>query len=397
MRVLHIYPLFPLSPARSSNGITQSIYALSKELVRRGHQVDVFAADAVDLTKKISSCPEKANIDGINVHYFHSIANFRTFFVTPQIVRSLHARVSDFDLVHIHDLRTFQGPIGGGFARQKRVPYLLQAHGSVPKSERYAYRYLYDGLFGIKLARNASQLVALSVLEGLQYESLGVTPDKIAIVPNGIDTSLYDAKVADGSFKRQLKLNSSTRVFLYLGRLHLIKGLDYLLKAAAILKAKGASNISIVIAGPDEGFGPYLKREMYASSISSFTHLMGPLYGNEKLEALSEADAIVLPSRQELFPIAILEAYAAGKPVIAADIPPLRELVHDHRTGLLFRRGSPESLAEAILEFAGNPAEAARMGREGRMIVDNRYTITRVASRLESLYRECVRRGVDSF
>ncbi|MDE3192508.1 MAG: glycosyltransferase family 4 protein [Chloroflexota bacterium] len=111
-----------------------------------------------------------------------------------------------------------------------------------------------------------------------------------------------------------------------------------------------------------------------------------------KTEAYARATVLVMPSEHETFGHTYLEAWAAGRPVIAGDIPPLREVVRDGVDGL-HARNDPVEVARAILRILGDPAAARRMGEAGRERLRERWTWERIAERTEKVYEEAVARG----
>ncbi len=92
----------------------------------------------------------------------------------------------------MHNYRSFQNIAVAHYAKKSGVPYVLQAHGSLPKiMGKQRLKWLYDVLFGYRLLKNASKVIALTPFEAQQYIDFGVPEEKIEIIPNGIDLSRY--------------------------------------------------------------------------------------------------------------------------------------------------------------------------------------------------------------
>jgi glycosyltransferase involved in cell wall biosynthesis len=107
------------------------------------------------------------------------------------------------------------------------------------------------------------------------------------------------------------------------------------------------------------------------------------------------ADIFVLPSRSEAFPNAVLEAMAAGLPIVASDVGGIPELVENGRTGLLVRAGQPKALADGLCELMADPARAARLGETARSVAQARYSFDRMVGAFEEIYlTQLARRGL---
>jgi glycosyltransferase involved in cell wall biosynthesis len=116
----------------------------------------------------------------------------------------------------------------------------------------------------------------------------------------------------------------------------------------------------------------------------------GPLYGRDKLSAYVDAEVVVLPSRYETFPNVALEAYACAKPVIASNVEAIPDIVLHGETGLLFRAGDEKELASALAHLLENPKEAEKMGRNARKLAEEKYSIDKIAVKLEKIYEEVI-------
>ncbi len=115
------------------------------------------------------------------------------------------------------------------------VPYILQAHGSIPIFGRKKRKLLFNAFFGNRILKNASRVIALSRVEKVHFERIGIPDYKIVIVPNGIDLFEYSNLGTLGSFKNKYKIGDERKIVLYIGRIHETKRIDLLIRAFAIL------------------------------------------------------------------------------------------------------------------------------------------------------------------
>jgi glycosyltransferase involved in cell wall biosynthesis len=313
-------------------------------------------------------------------------------FITPQLALFAREEIKSFDIIHLHEYRTFQNIVIHHHARKHDIPYVLQVHGSLPRIGAWRrLKSIYDVLFGYRLLRDASKVIALTRVEAEQYRSMGVPEEKISIIPNGIDLSEYADLSPKGSFKKKFGIPEDKKIILYLGRIHKIKGIDFLIKAYAYLKNKmNFKDAVLVIAGPDDGYLSEAKALAYTLGVSDSVMFVGPLYGGDKLAAYVDSDLYVLPSRYEIWGLTVLEAYACGKPVIASNVAGLKDLVLNNETGLLFEAGNFKQMAEKMLYLLTDKDKAMEIGKKAKMIVEAKFSIKIVIDMLEGLYKEAV-------
>ncbi len=213
----------------------------------------------------------------------------------------------------------------------------------------------------------------------------GLPPARYTVIPNGIDAESF---ARDEQARRRLReqwgLSSGQVLLAYVGRLDYEKGTDVLLSAASHLAARG-SPIHLVIAGD----GPQRRQvENFIAHGEGGRQCRYLGHVQDVRGVLSAADLLVMPSRWEGFGLAAAEAMACGLAVIASDVPALRELVTQGRTGLLVEPGEVVPLAEAIVHLSANAAARATMGQAGRRHVTQKYPLAAMIQAHERLYLE---------
>ena len=161
-----------------------------------------------------------------------------------------------------------------------------------------------------------------------------------------------------------------------------IKGLDVLIAAAAKIVAR-VPDARFVIAGE----GPERESTLLQVRKLGIENCFEFLGHRDDVPALlAEADLFVLPSRSEAFPNAVIEAMAAGLPVVATHVGGIVELVQPERTGVLVPSEDPEALAAAVLNLMARPDRANALGRTARQAIDRRYSLSSMVSQFEELY-----------
>ncbi|MHA1833646.1 MAG: glycosyltransferase [Candidatus Baldrarchaeia archaeon] len=390
MKILQVCPKFHHSVA---SGSTKVAYCISKELARRGHSVTVYTSDMKDKYTIIDHGVEEK--DGVKVHRFQSVGTIATretkIFVTPTIIPNLKKGTRSFDVIHIHEYRSFQGIVVHHYAKKYNVPYVLQAHGSLPRI--VAWRRLkwgYDVLFGYRLLRDASKVVALSRVEAQQYKAMGVPEEKIAIIPNGIDLSEYADLPPKGSFKKKFNIPKDRKIILYLGRIHKTKGIDFLIRAYTHLKNEmNFKDAILVIAGPDDGYLNETKVLANSLGVCSSITFTGFISNKDKLGALVDADVFVTPSFYG-FPMTFLEACVAGTPIITTSLGDVLEWI-DRNVGFVVQP-TPHDLAEAIYRIISNNDLRKKFSGNCIKVVRSNFLLEKVVERVEKVYEEVVER-----
>ncbi|MCL0087920.1 glycosyltransferase [Dehalococcoidia bacterium] len=387
MKILVVSPTFP---PRRFGGITAVSYNLAKSLVKRGHDITVYTTDINDRCSRIPDIKGVKKIDGINVHYFKNLSNSLAsdrFFLPLGFVGRVKKELKNFDIIHIHDFRSFQAIAVHHYARKYGIPYVLQAHGSLPRiMSRQVLKQVYDNLWGYRLLKDASKVIAVTNTEAEQYKSMGVSEDKIEIVPNGIDLAEFDNLPQRGEFRKKWGINDSQKVILYLARIHKIKGPHLLAKAFAEL-LRNLNNVKLVIAGPNDGYLPSLKKLVTDLEISNKVLFTGPLYGEDKLKAYVDADVYVLPSSHEIFGVSILESLGCGTPVIVTDRCGIADVI-DGRAGLVVPYDK-DQLRDAVLHMIGNDKLRREFGEKGRLLVRERFNREKIAEQMGNIYVSC--------
>jgi glycosyltransferase involved in cell wall biosynthesis len=389
MKILQVIPVF----SALFGGPVTVVRSICKELSKR-HEVIVYTTAAVDKRRDFKDFPVEDESEGYRVVYFPRILKISGFNISPAMEKTLRESISRYDAVHLHSWRHFQDIIVHRYAKKYNVPYILQTHGSLPRvMVKRTLKWIYDISFGSKLLKDASKVVALSYTEAEQYKAIGVSEEKIAIIPNGIDLSEYAELPPKGSFKKKFNIPDDKRIILYLGRIHKIKGIDFLVKAYAyLINEMKCRDAILVIAGPDDGYISEIKSLVQSLDISNSVLFVGALYGEDKLAAYIDSEVYVLPSRYETFPMTLLEAYACGKTIVASKVGGLRDLVSNGETGLLVEPGNVKQLARNIFNLLNGNDIAKEMGLKGKNFVRENFTIEKVVERLEKLYEEVVKK-----
>jgi glycosyltransferase involved in cell wall biosynthesis len=192
----------------------------------------------------------------------------------------------------------------------------------------------------------------------------GIAPDKIKILPRGLDTSLYHPSRRDGKIRKKFGATDGEAVVLYVGRISKEKDLDVLATAYRTLQ-RGSAKTKLVLVGD----GPYLKELKRALPEAHFT---GYLTGADLAAAFASADIFAFPSTTDTFGNVVLEAMASGLPCVVSDTGGPRELVRDGATGFVTRSFDAGDFTTALQRLVEDRGLRSAMGAKARESVEQR-------------------------
>jgi glycosyltransferase involved in cell wall biosynthesis len=292
----------------------------------------------------------------------------------PMRLQALLTRGS-FDVLHAH---LPHGEVYGEMAVRslRQTRFVISRHND----DRFRRWLPLRPVFAPSI-RRADRIIAISqAVRRFLIEVEGAPAEKTVCIPYGIDARAVSAAARPGVFRREIGAGREPIVG-FVGRLVAQKGADILLKAFAIVERRHPT-ARLVLAGD----GPQraaLERQAHALGLRRALFLG---WRADAASILADIDLLAMPSRWEGFGLVALEAMAAGKPVVAARVSALPEIVLPEQTGLLVKPGDPEELARAILSLLNEPAYAIALGRTGRKRVRDEFTVERMAERTAEVY-----------
>lgn len=262
---------------------------------------------------------------------------------------------------------------------------MLVPNGTAPRIERRQMaKRIFDAVEGGRVLRGAARVVAVSHVERRQLSESGVDARVIRVIPNPVDLAEFASPIATGRFRRRFALPSGP-VVLFLGRLTPRKRLDVIAHAFSRLERTDAS---LVIAGNDMGAGAAARSLVRTLGLERRTLFTGLLRGQERLEALADADVMVYPTEHEIFGLAPLESLLAGTPVIVADDSGCGEVVSATGGGQVVPVGDADALARAIDAVLNDPSGWRAAVLDAAVRVRAMYGGDVVCTALERLYDE---------
>jgi len=372
MKILHISKKYPYA----IGGDAYVVRSLEFQQEKAGHDVVILTANTKEVMQKrnvrVFGIPDTAaNLDRITPKRMLSLVCF--LFAS---IRAIAAEKPD--IIHTHSaelgfLASFPASVLG-------IPVIQTCHGicfndrSFCPLKRGVEAFLLKyGIFERITTVDGSSIPAFS--------RLGIS--RVQYVPNGVDSALF-----------KVQRNAPPRPFmqfLCVGRLERQKGLDILINAASILwKMTNGFRINIV---GDGSLREILAQQISAGSLEGCVQLLGSVPRDELARQFASSDAFVLPSRWEGMPLTLLEAWAAGLPVIVTGVGGITQICRDKENALVVQPEEPLQLCRAMRLLMDHPDLGRRLGSEGNRIARERYSWDRIVDAYNSLYLEAIRRN----
>ena len=372
------------------------IYELSNELVRRGHSVTALTTDAMDSTGRAS--PVSEVFGGIEVHRYRNLSNRLAsgyqLFLPRGMGGYLRKHLFEFDVAHMHIPRALSSILVHRYATKLGVPYVLSAHGTLPRITRGKFaKEIFDLILGHRILRDATRLIAVSGTERQHYEKAGIPTSKVSVIPNGVNSDYYDSLPAPGAFRSQHGLRDRSLV-LYVGRMNPRKGLVHLVRAFGEL-TKHRSNAHLALIGPDDGFRTRLEGFVGRLGLSEQVTFFGMVTEAAKLQAYVDADVVVYTAEHEIFGLVPFEAMICGTPVVVANDSGCGEIIAAEQAGLTVGVDDVTELRDAIEQCLEKNNSVADRTARGREFVLTQLSWSKIAQKMEGVYRDSVVCGVD--
>ncbi len=309
MKILHSFILFSVE---IGGGTSDFIYKICKAQAKAGLKPTV-------LSGSYAFDQELANsLDGVDFHVEKTWLHKQGFSLMPGLVLWCRNNLHQYDVVHMHVYRTFQNLVLYYYCRKYNIPYVMDAHGSVPYFTRKNFtKRMFDKFIGKSILKNASVLLAETEVGVDEYINLdnAINRDKVVVLSPPFDTDEYLKLPKKGDFRKKYNISLDEKVISFLGRVHYIKGNDFLIKGFAEF-AKCNQNSKLVIIGPDDGHMTECKEIVDDLGIKDRVIFTGFLGGEYKNSALVDSDIVVQLSRQEQGAWAPLEAVLCETPIV---------------------------------------------------------------------------------
>jgi glycosyltransferase involved in cell wall biosynthesis len=314
----------------SGGGVAAAVLGLNRGLARRGHKINIVVLDD-------PSAPWLADVD-LTVHSLG--AGLTSYRYSPRLLAWLKKHGSDYDRVIVNGIWQYLSfAVWRRFARSP-IPYFVFPHGMLDPwfKETFPLKHLKKWLYwpwaDYRVLRDAAAVIFTSEEERLlARKSFWLYHVRERVSPLGVEPPAPSSTQAQERFFERYPQLRNMRTLLFLGRLHPKKGCDILIDAFANATD---DSVSLVLAGPDQiGWQKDLEQQAECLGVKQRVVFPGMLQGEMKQAAIAVADAFVLPSHQENFGMAVVEALAAGLPALISNRINIWREVDQDRAGYI--------------------------------------------------------------
>ncbi len=312
------------------------------------------------------------------------VSFFKRFVVFLKAVSAAyHLKETKVDLLHAH-FAWLPGAAAWVCARLLKKPFTVTVHAY----DLFSYK---NDLLPL-ISREADHIVAISQFNSLLVAAVrGCPPEKISVIHCGVDLAQFAPKPRLGA---EPPHQTPLLKILSVGSLVAKKGHSDLIAACQLLSQSGIQyTCSIIGGGPEE---PILRAQIAALGLQSRVKLLGARPQPEIRMTCNQYDLFVLAARvtpegdMDGIPVVLMEAAAAGLPLVSTFVSGIPELVQHQQTGFLVQPNDPSALANAILALAADPSQRARLGQNARDLVEAQFSLQKSSLQLLALfYKVC--------
>jgi len=366
---------------------TSNEYLLCRGLAKLGHDVSLFIADKPPKwqslrSRKIGKRTEE--YEDFTVHRLHAGPEVGIVPLIPTLFPTLIQM--KFDIIHAHDFYAASSFYGAMASRAKGTPFILTQHNDqLPSKVVNALLYLFEGYtFGRYVLSHAQKIIALNTAIKAHLIATGTDENKIEIIPNAVDTRLFSPNCTN---LLETKWGISRPVILFVGRLVKDKGVKHLLQAfSEVVEEIPEAKLVIIGKGPKEKELKALSKKLDLNNV----FFLGAVENRLMPNIYVGCDVLVLPSIREPFGNVVIEAMAAGKPVVGSYVGGIKDTIVHGVTGYHVEPRSSQQTSKYLTRLLKDKSLKKRLGKNARMRVLKHYDQELLIQKIEQIYMKSV-------
>ena len=377
-------------PPRVVGGIARVVYDISRTLLKDGHDVTV-------VTYKEGDAPYFEDDKGVKVYrvdnYMINPNNFIDWIMQMNFnmvakVNEIIQEQGNFDVIHAHDWLVAYA--AKTIKSSYNIPIVSTIHATEAGRNSGIHdetqRYINDTEWMLTY-ESAEVIVNSNYMKNELQRLFGLPYEKINVIPNGVNLSLFNGIERDYNFRRKYAMDNE-KIILFMGRLVYEKGIQHLISAMPKI-LQGYHDSKLVICGKC-GMQRELQQQVTAMGIGNKVCFAGYMNGKDVQRMYKAADIAVFPSTYEPFGIVALEAMLSENPIVVSDIGGLNEIVEHRVNGMKAYCGNPNSIADSILELLYDHKLCADITRKAKNKVRNEYNWSKIAQDTHFTYQKAI-------
>ena len=358
--IIHIVSYYP----PHLGGMENCVAEIAKVTAKVGYDVSVYTSD-IGYERKYKPYPN------VKVSYLKSF-EFAHTPIIPSLFFNL-LKLDNSSIIHLHISQAYIPEIVYLISKLKKIPYIAHLHLDVGPSGKLGFLLKpYKKILLSRVLKNASKIICLTNDQELYFsKKYALSLSRFAVVPNGVGKEFF--------LKKKLPQTKKITNLLYVGRLSRQKNIPLLIESISSMQNK--IRLDIVGNGEEMKIAENLIRKLKLNNVI----LHGRKTGKCLLEYYQKADIFVITSKKEGLSLSMLEAMAAGLPIVGHDVPGIRELIDD--CGILVSNSSPKSFAAALDNLISDIELQIKLSKKAQKKATC-FSWDNLIEKLETIYKE---------
>ena len=381
MKILHVIP--SVGPLRG--GPSFVLRTMTRGLVKAGVEVHVVTTDDNGIACLDVPLNEPVLEDGVTYRYFHR--QIHPYVTSIPLAKWLFNEIEKYDVVHIHVVFSWASTMAAWAAAARGVPYIIRPLGVLNRwgmeNRRPWLKRLSFRLFERRSLENAAAVQYTSEQERDEAEKLSFR-GKGTVIGNPVDVP--ECRPIRGAFRSRHPEIGDKFMYLFLSRIDAKKGVELLISAFANARNVCPEALLVIAGDGPAELVSALRQQAARSGVTNAIIWVGFLQGNEKWEAITDADAFVLSSYSENFGVAVVEAMALGIPVVVSDQVGISSAIQTARAGIVTGCDA-DDFGHALVRIAANPALREEMGLSAQRLAESEFSSRAISRKLIDLYK----------